>query len=283
METEGDFTLTHFPRNQQPTTRARRWPAIQNGRAALVVAHPGHELRVYGWLEFVCPSVFVLTDGSGRTGHSRLDATSMLLARVGAEPKSLYGRFTDAAIYAAILDHNVVLFTSLAEELATTLVREHVEYVVGDALEGYNPVHDICRYVINVAVVLAQRACGRRLANFDFPVIGQPDACPEELRDQAAWLRLDDTALARKLTAARNYAELAAEVQAALDTIGAEAFRIECLRPVAERVELAEVPPFYERYGEQRVAARYYQRVLRYHEHMLPLAEALRAYAEGRS
>lgn len=36
---------------------------ISSGRAALVVAHPGHELRVYGWLEQARPRVFVLTDG----------------------------------------------------------------------------------------------------------------------------------------------------------------------------------------------------------------------------
>ena len=34
------------------------------GRTALFVAHPGHELRIYGWLERARPQVHVLTDGS---------------------------------------------------------------------------------------------------------------------------------------------------------------------------------------------------------------------------
>ena len=38
---------------------------------ALVVAHPGHELLAYGWLSRYRPSVFVVTDGSGRDGQAR--------------------------------------------------------------------------------------------------------------------------------------------------------------------------------------------------------------------
>ena len=38
---------------------------IADHRAALVVAHPGHELRVHGWLEVARPVVCVSTDGSG--------------------------------------------------------------------------------------------------------------------------------------------------------------------------------------------------------------------------
>ena len=49
----------------------------------------------------------------------------------------------------------------LVDELASTLVRERVECVVGDAEEGYNPSHDICRLVVNAAVRLVNRTTGR--------------------------------------------------------------------------------------------------------------------------
>ena len=39
----------------------------------LFVAHPGHELCVHGWLEIARPKVFVLTDGSGRSGRRAFD------------------------------------------------------------------------------------------------------------------------------------------------------------------------------------------------------------------
>src|SRR6267142_6198654 len=49
--------------------------SINQRRAALVVAHPSHELRVHGWLQMCHPWVLVLTDGSGRTGEPRLLST----------------------------------------------------------------------------------------------------------------------------------------------------------------------------------------------------------------
>jgi hypothetical protein len=38
--------------------------------------------------------------------------------------------------------------------------------------------------------------------------------------------------------------------------------------------------PFYELHGEKRVAAGLYDEVIRYHEHIAPLADALRSHVE---
>jgi len=249
------------------------------GPSALVIAHPGHGLRVHGWLEAARPIVFVLTDGSGHTGRSRLESTSALLKRAGGRPGPVYGRMTDAALYRAILDGSHHVFTALAEEIAETLAGEDLAAVVGDAAEGYNPGHDACRLIVNAAVAIASRRLGRRIANFDFSLTGAWDGTRrEDLPPGSARIRLDENSLARKLDAARAYTELASEVETALAEKGADAFRTELLRllpdpPPAYRFE--ENPPYYERHGEERVAAGYYARVLRYREHMLPLAEAL--------
>jgi hypothetical protein len=308
-----------------------RLPAIPGSRAALVVAHPGHELRVHGWLEVARPTVFVLTDGSGRSGQSRLGSTTQVLARVGAEPGSIYGRLTDLEVYGAILNHNFDLFIGLAEELAEALNREEVGYIAGDAFEGHNSVHDIWRLVIGVAMELASRRRGNRIANFDFTLFGRPDDCPEAIRDRSIWIHLDDDGFTRKLEAVRGYnPKLAAEVDAALGgqlfegrnqfsepafpaAVGTEfsglgtevlrlypdlaakiiaaiagiemkAFRVECLRPV-HNLEGADIfwdmPPFYELYGEKLVEAGHYDRVIRYREHVVPLATALWCYVES--
>jgi len=60
-------------------------------RAILVIAHPGHELRVHGWLEAMAPAVWILTDGSGHTGRSRVDSTTRVLESTGAAPGPVYG------------------------------------------------------------------------------------------------------------------------------------------------------------------------------------------------
>ena len=156
----------------------------RSGRAALVVAHPSHELRIHGWLEQTRPYVCILTDGAGRSGEPRLSRTSEVLDRAGATPGRIYGRLTDLEVYAAILNGDSELFAGLVEELCEAFVAEQIEYVVGDAAEGYSVAHDICRTMIGAAVELAEYSYGRAIENFDFPVVGRPEQSPIHLEEQ---------------------------------------------------------------------------------------------------
>jgi hypothetical protein len=276
----------------------------RRARTILVIAHPGHELRVHGWLETTPSEVWVLTDGSGRTGRSRLDSTTRVVEATGGVPGTVYGEMTDVDLYRAVLNFEHSRFTVIVDQLAGTLMRNNVECVTGDAQEGYNPAHDICRLLINAAARLVKRKTDREILNYDFTLVGTPAHCPDELRARALWLNLDEAAFARKISAACNYPELQAEVEAALNgshnhtlpkdpdlserlrsnygVTQASNFRIECLRPVNSHGATAfdYQKPFYEEYGERQVRAGHYTDVLRYREHMLPLAAALDAYVE---
>ncbi len=243
-------------------------------RAALVIGHPGHELRVHHWIERTHPLVFVLTDGSGHTGVSRLASTTAVLERAGATPGSIYGRLSDREVYRAILDGNVDLFAGLADELAAALDRAEIGCVVGDAVEGFNPGHDVCRLVINAALLRSSR----HPANFEFPLEAAPEDCPPEGRAEAIRLELDGDALQRKLAAAAGYPEMAHEMERALANHGRASFGVEHLRPVRYGLEIGgrhPQPPFYETYGEKQVAAGIYREVIRFRDHMAPLAEGL--------
>lgn len=258
-------------------------PAVPGAPAALVIAHPGHELRVYGWLEQVRPTVYVLTDGSGNHGEARIASTKRVLRRAEAPVGSIFGRVPDRALYSAVLERRFDIFIGLAEELAASLAASGVEYVVGDAVEGFNPSHDVCRLVVDSAIRLASASRPDTLWNFDFLLVGAPHVCPPELRDGAIWVRLDDDALERKLDAARSYPELTMEVDAALTRHGLEPFRVECLRPVSTSPSCdaaAAAQPFYETHGEKRVAEGVYAEALRYRDHVLPLIDALRNHCE---
>src|SRR2546428_12628279 len=138
------------------TPNYRMPPPVPGAPAALVIAHPGHELRVHGWLELTRPKVFILMDGSGSSGRSRLASTTRILSQVGAEPGPIYGRLTDLMFYSAVLNHDPNVFINLAEELAEAFIQAEVQYVAGDATEGYNPAHDICRLLIDTAVEMAK-------------------------------------------------------------------------------------------------------------------------------
>jgi len=247
-------------------------------RAVLVVGHPGHELRVYGWMAAVRPTVHVLTDGSGDSRRSRVESTSALLDGVGASRGTIYGRMSDREIYAAMVDGDLDCFVALAEELADSFVRDGVEIVAGDAVEGFNPSHDVCRYVINAAVRLASVAAQRPIACYAFPLDGAPGMRPAGVCGVPVRVELDERTLDRKLKAAHAYEELTLEVERALARFGAAPFRTEYLWPADLADPYSWDPdrvPFYESYGAQRVASGAYHRVVTFGRHVKPLADAL--------
>ena len=233
---------------------------------------------MYGWLTVARPVVHVLTDGSGSDGEPRIASTSALLDGVAAARGSIYGRMTDREIYAAILAGDHTRFITLAEELAAALVEHNVDLVAGDAVEGFNPAHDVCRYVINAAVRLASIASGHTIACYAFPLESAPHVCPASLRSRALRVDLDARMLEQKLQAARVYAELRSEVESALQRFGPEPFRTEWLWPVDLTDPYGWDPgriPYYESYGAQRVASGAYKHVVTFREHVRPLADAL--------
>lgn len=244
------------------------------------MAHPGHELRAFGWASHARPLTFVLTKGDGHGGASRLESTSRVLDDLGAEPGAIYGRFSDPDIYELILRQRHDVLLALRQELADAFVSAGTTIVACDAEEWYNPSHDVCRYLTRGAARVAEIETGRPIAVFDFPLIGHPDTCPEALRDAAIRLELDDDLLERKLGHARRYPELKPEVERAIEANGAEAFRIECLRPAVEDYRAPASTPFYEQYGDRQVLAGHYREVIRFDPHLRGIREALELVAE---
>ena len=243
---------------------------------ALVVAHPGHELRVFGWMERVRPTVFVLTDGSGSTAQSRLDATARLLAATGARRGSMFGRFTDRALYSALIDGRTDVLLDATFELADALRACRIEVVAGDAAEGFNPGHDVCRFILDAAVRLAADGASP-LRNLEFSLVDAPGAALAGATDVEC-VELDSAALARKLAAAGAYEELRAEVDQAIARFGADAFAREVLAPARTAAAVRvwdDDPPFYERHGLHRVTEGVYDRALTWADHVRPACEAL--------
>jgi hypothetical protein len=259
-----------------------RPPGYEN--AALVIAHPGHELRIHHWLELARPVCFVLTDGSGHTDTSRIDSTTVVLERAGARRGGVYGVLSDRALYQGILAGERDMFTQIVAELADALQREGVTCVVGDAVEGVNPGHDVCRLLLNAALQRMNHRSGSRPANMEYPVEGPPNECPAEDRAEALFLHLDDAAYQRKVDAARAYPELAQELLRVLGVHAADVFRTECVRPVRYQFDIGgrfSHPCIYEWYGEKQVAAGIYREVIRFRDHIAPLARHLEAFSNA--
>ena len=253
-----------------------RWP-----KSALVIGHPGHELRVLGWVRAAKPLVAILTDGSGADGVPRIDQTTKLLDDALARRSTLYGVATDREMYRAILEQDLDYFRKLSSRLADQLCEHQIEQVTGDSIEGYNPTHDVCSVVIDRAARLASMRMGIEIQHRAFPLVGAPQ--PAGQGTDREGLRLTPDELALKLADIRQYARsaggtLVTEVEDLLQRFGEQAFAEELF----ERVDLASTlsafdthKPFYETYGARQVAADKYRFVIRYREHFEPIVRAL--------
>ena len=247
------------------------------GRSLLVIAHPGHELRLYGWIKQTSPQVVFLTDGSGSTGVSRFDLSRDLISELGARV-AIPGKFPEPELYQLLLRGDTAPFVRLADELAALIRDENIDTLVCDASEGYHPAHDLC---LPLARTAARAAARPNIRLYEYRVIGDPR--PEE--GDAIALELDTSALQAKIERSRRYAAasgsvLSQEVQYMFDTFGEEAFSYEVLRPAGTETPLLQDGlRYYEVRGEERVRSGRYDKVLRYREHFAPVQAALEEYA----
>jgi hypothetical protein len=263
---------------------------ISKRRSLLVIGHPGHELRLYGWIGQAQPLVCVLTDGSGSDGMPRLAKTLQILRTLKAEIGPVFGELSDREIYEKVLRHEYALFDTLCEQLVRILDASNIDMVVSDAIEGYNPIHDLCEVLVRTAVAIASNRKHRSIRRYTIPLMGDPRESAGH-GDQAANLVIDLTSLQfiQKLESMRDYARSAGqtlqqEVEGAFHTYGEQAFAREYLfaapasghEPQEPEWRFTQGKPFYETYGEERVATGRYQSVIRFHEHILPLVNRLR-------
>lgn len=243
---------------------------LEGSPPLVFAAHPGHELLIYGWLRRARPRVLILTDGSGYTAVPRIEASRRLLDSMDVPAGNLFGRFSDQEMYAGILGGDVDLITGIVREVANEL--EGASSVVADASEGYNSVHDLCRFIVGAACALAGG-----VEHYEYPVVQAPASFD-------VTFELDDAEWQEKLSAARNYSSIRNDTNELIGRFGEDAFRVESFR----RVEDWGAPgwpagekPYYERIGEERVSGGRYGRVIRYAEHMRPLCEKVQAWVNG--
>lgn len=246
-----------------------------NAKAALIIAHPGHELRILRWVELHQPDVLVLTDGSGRSGKSRVQSTQSLLGNAGAHFVDSFKQVSDADFYTAILSRDLKFFSAIIEAIECLLESHEYTTVVTDGLEGFNPAHDLTHLMTLQAVRRLQKPM---LRLFEFALDSNPSIVPENRVEAAVRIDLDDAAFERKVATAQKYDELLSETVAAVTAYGKEAFRTEYLMPVENfdaYLRFRDEKPQYESFGEQRVASGHYSSVIRFRDQIQPLIESL--------
>lgn len=247
----------------------------------LIVAHPGHEILVWSWLERVRPRVMIFTDGSGASGQSRIESTRRLLINGGAMPGTMFGDFADQTIYQATLLQQNDFFERMVYRVAQEIIEYEIRTVVGDSAEGMIMAHDLLREVRRAAVRIAESELGWSIEQFDYPLDSHPTACPAGFVEQQVRIKLSDQSLQRKLAVARSYPEIRTFVDAAIKAYGEHAFAVETMFPTSDRSLLPEVGQTlrYELHGEEMVRQAKYRQVIRYDQHVRPIISRLESIA----
>lgn len=247
-------------------------PHASAPRPFLILAHPGHELRLFNWLERHRPLVFVLSDGSGGDSEARTRFTLDMLERTGASAGGIFGPMPDRAWYDALLRRDATPFADAAFAMAAAARRHAPPLIVSDAVDGYNPLHDIAE-AIGAAVTRRLRAEGLAPRHLAAPATAGAIGLPAD-----SWT-LDEAAASRKRAAADAYPPLAEEVR-----------RVLSAEPDALRTERLLLPGFdwpgswspgWEEFGRRRVAEGRFAEAITYAGHVLPVVRSLFAWSEA--
>ena len=241
--------------------------------AVLIVAHPGHELLLHHWLEQVRPRVYALTDGSGADQAARTAGARAVLTAAGAEAGDVFGQASDRAWYRALTDRDPSPLLEAAGAILADARRLRPALIVSDAVEGYNPMHDLAAGLAE-AVCAALAAEGAAVEHLVYPTVG--DAPLGVVRSLT---RLDEAAVERKLAAARAQPALRTELEAYLERVGAGVACEELFRPGP--APAPDWRPRYEELGRRRVASGRYSEAIESRRHVLPMLDALRAWSIG--
>jgi hypothetical protein len=239
---------------------------MKSALPVLIVAHPGHELRLFDWIERERPRVFILSDGSGGAQNSRLDYSISAIRDAGATLIEGSGQRSDREWYAAILAGDLAPFSQAADAIAAAALTVDAPLVVSDAADGYNPLHDLCQAI--ASAVVARIARGSKAPKFLVaPAIASAMGTPS-----IAWKLEDETARRKRLAVSANM------------PLAEEAARLLAEAPEALYTEQLLVPTFdwpdnwtpeWEAFGRKRVKEGRFAAPITYRDHVLPIAKAL--------
>lgn len=235
----------------------------------LFVAHPGHELRIHGWLRQAKPVLSVLTAGSRSTENpARIEATVATTSRDGLYLDALGGQILDKDFYRLIKVGNVVPFHSWVDQLARQLTHQRARRLVVDGYQLYSITHDVAHGMGRVAAAEASKALGWEIEVLHYPVVPFEIGGAIDFGQPAFAVALSETEFQAKLAAIEAYPDIKAEFDEVVRIEGLDASRTETFfrpPPMSILVQKPQSKPAYEHFGELRVAKGLYQSVLRWH------------------
>lgn len=194
--------------------------SLPPGNYALSIAHPGHELRLHGFLEQAKPFVWILTDGSERTGNDMMwssincidKATKQGKTNFAPQDKSMYKIFKmdfpgsaqenfhvkDSQIYSEVFNGKIDFFKKYITGMVNNLIKYKIDFLVSDASEDYHLTHEVVRMISEIAIIKVGEQTGKEIRLYDFP-LSKPHN--DLLSDDCIHIQLDEEAVERKIDA----------------------------------------------------------------------------------
>ncbi len=217
------------------------------------------------------PRVFLLTDGSGGAALPRTHYSAATIAAAGASAGGLFGWKPDKAWYAALLSGDAAPFAEALDCIEAEAGELRPQLLVTDAVDGYNPMHDLCA-ALGAALRYRLAAAGAPVQHLVSMAVDSQDPPPPAER-----LHLSPQAARRKQGAVADYTPLADETCALL-TLRPDALEVEVLRQ-PNFAWAADWTPLWEAIGRERVATGLYPDAISYARHVRPIALSLGAVA----
>jgi hypothetical protein len=166
--------------------------------AIMVFSHPNHEIGVLGTIYRLRPHIVYLTDGGG---EARVLQTRQALRDY--QPASVhYLNHSEQSLYGALCEGDSEFFRTLAIEVRVLLENFNGATIFCDAVEFYNPVHDIALPVVRAALANDEPNL------FEIPLIYQKKGSveafelqrvPESFSSQCFYLKLSEEEHDRKV------------------------------------------------------------------------------------
>lgn len=164
--------------------------SLPEGNYALSIAHPGHELRLHGFLDLKKPWVFILSDGGNPSHIDRMQHyLGFIFKNTGIlkkERDAFYiierkhnnlkednqsGYVKDEEIQNELMQGNAAWFEFYITKMANSLIKDKIDYVVADASEDMDSVHEISRIMTEIAIKLVKKKKGKEIKLYEFNVL----------------------------------------------------------------------------------------------------------------
>jgi hypothetical protein len=243
-----------------------------------------HELAVFGLLQRLRPNIIYLTDGGGR---KRVSETQEGLKSIGLLNHATFLNYTEEAFYDSLLARDHTFYEEVTDRVFGLLDSMRPTQILCDAVEFYNPVHDLSLPIVQAALRSTDKA-----SVFEVPLVYQKSTKGEEYelqrlpgsrREKQIEIQLTEEELDKKLKARDciytslldQMGTLLSElppVHAGLEVVTPASFSLQ--EPGADRILRYEWrAEFLHNRGE-------IDSIITYSNHYLPVASAL-LYSSG--